>query len=264
MKSPRQFHHQFWPAMVFFSMGFVWWWRVNRTHTLTEQTLRSKGWIKPLFCLGGVGWLAISNWRSVVVFLFFLVGCCRGSMLDTFDEACFLGANDVVFSTVLELMLKRCWSLVQFLCYVWLHLYFHVLFSCVVHYMFICLVRLTDYHSDTTLLHALLCYDSVCPVCGWNDDCCCWWSMFVAILPVLLVIAVSGHAAGVGGSGAVVVFIVQIFCHISLNSSQSPKFLLSTRITGCFSRFSSCVFLRWRSGEPVEDLWSRIRWVPTS
>ena len=60
--------------------------------------------------------------------------------------------------------------------------------------------------------------------------------MFVAILPVLLVIDVSGHTAGVGGSGAVVVFIVQIFCHISLNSSESPKFLLSTRITCCFSR----------------------------
>ena len=39
-------------------------------------------------------------------------------MLDIFDEACLFGANDVVVATLLELMLKRCWSLVQFLCYV--------------------------------------------------------------------------------------------------------------------------------------------------
>ena len=52
--------------------------------------------------------------------------CCPGSMLDTFDEAWQM----MSWAALLELRLKRCWSLVQFRWYVGLHLY--VLFSCVV------------------------------------------------------------------------------------------------------------------------------------
>ena len=137
-------------------------------------------------------------------------------------------------ATLLELMLIRCWSLVQFLWYVWLHLYFHVVFSCVVCkylsvyvYIYICLyvwcVLLTNF--DGTLLCCMHCFAiySLCPVRGWNDDCCCWWSMFVAILPVLLVIDLSSHTAGVGGSGAVVVFFVEICCPISPKLKSKSK-----------------------------------------